>query len=32
MYLGVTITKELKDLYDKVYEYLKKEIEKYIRR
>ena len=31
-YLGVTLTKEVKDLYDKNFKYLKKEIEEGLRR
>ena len=31
-YLGVSLTKEVKDLYDKNFEYLKKEIEEDLRR
>ena len=31
-YLGVTLTKELKDLYDKNFKSLKKDIEEYIRK
>jgi hypothetical protein len=31
-YLGVTLTKEVKDLYDKNFESLKKEIEEALRR
>jgi hypothetical protein len=32
MYFGVTLTKQVKDLYDKVFKSLKKEIEEDIRR
>jgi hypothetical protein len=32
IYLGVTLTKEVKDLYDKNFKSLKKEIEEYFRR
>jgi hypothetical protein len=31
-YIGVTLTKEMKDLYDKKFKSLKKEIEEYLRR
>ena len=31
-YLGVTLTKQVKDLYDKNFKSLKKEIEEYFRR
>jgi hypothetical protein len=31
-YLGVTLTKQVKDLYDKNFKYLKKEIKKELRR
>ena len=31
-YLGVTLTKEVKDLYDKNFKSLKKEIEDHLRR
>jgi hypothetical protein len=31
-YLGVTLTKEVKDLYDKNFKFLKKEIEEDLRR
>ena len=31
-YLGITLTKEVKDLYDENFKSLKKEIEKYLRR
>jgi hypothetical protein len=31
-YLGLTLTKEVKDLYDKNFKSLKKEIEEYLRR
>jgi hypothetical protein len=31
-HLGVTLTKEVKDLYDKNFKSLKKEIEEYLRR
>jgi hypothetical protein len=31
-YLGITITKQVKDLYDKNFKFLKKEIKKDIRR
>ena len=31
-YLGVTLTKEVKDLYDKIFKSLKKEIKEDLRR